>query len=258
MKFSEKKYSDITQELNGTVLSIILNRPQRLNSITPTMVDEITDLLNAAETDEGVRIVLIKGSGGNFSSGADISAFRDLGGMSALNFHRKLNSLALKFRSYPKPVIAVMRGYALGGGLELAQSADIRIASESCRLGQPEINIGVNAGAGGNVILPRLIGRGRALHMILTGEKITAQKAYEIGLVDLVFPDDELDDEVNRIAETISEKPQDTVYLSKMAVNFGSEVNITSALEYEATAFGLLFTTPDTRKKVGEFLSRKK
>lgn len=251
-------FEEILCSVENHSLNLSLNRPEKLNSLTKKIINEINAALDAAAKNENIKVILIRGSGNNFSSGMDITQFENLSSMDAFNFHRELNKLALRFRDFPKPIIAILRGYALGGGLELAQSADIRIAAESAILGQPEIDLGINAGIGGNAVLPRLVGRGRALYMIFTGDKISARKAYEFGLVDLIFSDSELDERVRDLVQKISEKQSDALYLAKMVVNYGSEFNVSSALEYEAAAFGLLFSKQETKDNVLKFLGRKK
>ncbi|MCL4332981.1 MAG: enoyl-CoA hydratase/isomerase family protein [Candidatus Thermoplasmatota archaeon] len=235
-----------------------LKNPGKLNAITQGMAEELIALLSKYGRDPRYRAILMGGSGGNYSSGADITAFSDKGPEEALRFHQVLNEVVRSIRSCPKPVIAVLEGYSLGGGLEIAESADIRIASESARIGQPEINIGINAGAGGNVVLPDLVGRGMAMYLILTGRKISGPEAMRIGLVDLVFPADSVWKEAEKIAQEIASKPPATVQAAKSLVNRSRDMSLDSALESEASAFSMLFATQETRERIGKFLNREK
>ena len=249
------EFQHIREEKRGRIAIIWLNRQDKLNSLTVDLVREMQACIDGLEPEE-TRVVLIRGMGKHFSSGADINGFRDLDSMGGLNFHRTLNDLVMKIRRFPNPVIAFLHGYSMGGGLEIAESADIRIASDSAVISQPEINIGINAGAGGNVILPRLVGRGRAMYLILTGDRISAQKASEIGLVDMVYPDATAWEDALGIAEKISGKPLDTMRFAKIAVNSAWESSIESSLELEAALFGNLFSSVETKERIAAFLSK--
>ncbi|KJE49893.1 MULTISPECIES: enoyl-CoA hydratase/isomerase family protein [Acidiplasma] len=238
--------------VSGDVSIIYFKREEKLNTLTLDMVNDIKNAME--EVKDTARCVIIEGKR-NFSAGADIKQFRDLNPIDAYSFHRKLNELAFYFRDYNVPVISVLNGYVLGGGLELSLSTDIRVCSKNAQLGQPEINIGVNAGAGGNVILPHVIGRNRALYMILTGEKIDAQTAYNFGLVDIIS--DDAHNEALRIASMIAKKPIETVIFAKRAVNKSFMNSINIDMDYEASLFGLLFSSGETRKKINEFFNKK-
>ncbi len=251
------EYNNILTRIEGQIARIILNREEKLNTINVQMVREIMDFISSIEENNDIRVLIISG-GKNFSAGADVTTFGNINSMDALEFHKALNSLALKFRESKKIIIAMINGYCLGGGFELSLSTDIRIASRKSILGQPEINLGINAGAGGNVILPRIVGRGRALLMILTGEKIDAEKAYNYGIVDILADHENLVTDTDKLAMKIAQKPFNASYLAKMAVNYGSELNIKSALEYEASIFGLLFSTGETKEKVNNFINKKR
>ncbi|QRF75206.1 3-hydroxypropionyl-coenzyme A dehydratase [Thermoplasmatales archaeon] len=250
------KYFEIIVKREDHSVWIMINRPEKLNTITTRVASEILSALEECRFDREVRAVVLTGNGRNFSAGADIKQFYGISIEEAINFHRKLNDVVIKFRSFPKPIIALLHGYALGGGLEISESADIRVATETCIIGQPEIDIGINAGAGGNVILPRLIGHGMALYLALTGSKISASKALEIGLVDMVVPDDSAESFVKGLIEKISEKPYDTVSTIKTVMVNGVGTDVVSALEYEATAFGLLLASDETQDRIGKFVNK--
>jgi enoyl-CoA hydratase/carnithine racemase len=241
-----------TKEKNGTGF-IYFNRENYLNTVTAGMVDEIMNAM--ADMKNTCRSIVIGGRK-NFSAGADVKQFQNMETREAYEFHIKLNSLALYFRDYNLPIISFLNGYVLGGGLELSLSTDIRICGNNSVLGQPEINLGINAGAGGNVILPQVVGRNRALYMILTGEKLTAKKAYEFGLVDILSDDPEK--EAARISGIINGMPEQTVSMAKRIVNNSCGVNIKTNLDYEAAMFGILFSEKDTKEKINKFLRSKK
>ena len=177
---------DVILKIEQTRAEITLNRPEKLNAISPEMLDKIIEFISELEERKEVRVVIIRGSGGNFSSGADLASIGRFSSKEAMHFHRKMNSLARMMNHSRMIFIAVLEGYALGGGFELSLSADIRICSSKAILGQPEMRMGLNAGAGGNAILPRITGRGNAMYMVLTGEKISAERAKELGIVQVV------------------------------------------------------------------------
>ncbi|WP_337860372.1 enoyl-CoA hydratase/isomerase family protein [Ferroplasma sp.] len=239
------------EEKNGTGF-IYFKREDKLNTLTVQMVDEILQALNDMENH--CKSVIVGGKD-NFSAGADVFQFSNIAPEEAYEFHRKLNKLALYFREYPRPVISFLNGYVLGGGLEISLSTDIRICSRSAVLGQPEIALGINAGAGGNVILPSITGRNRALYMILTGEKISAKTAYEFGLVDILA--DNAVGKAIETAELINSMPEKAVTLAKRAVNNSANNDIVKNLDYEAALFGILFSEKETKDRINNFIDRK-
>ncbi|MEM0140160.1 MAG: enoyl-CoA hydratase/isomerase family protein [Ferroplasma sp.] len=245
------EYKNIVAVQNGLIETIYFNREENLNTITVEMADEIMAKMEEVKT--SIKVVII-GAKTNFSAGADIKQFKNMNPEEAYNFHRKLNELAMFFRNYDHPVIAFLNGYVLGGGLELSLSTDIRVCSNNARLGQPELNIGINAGAGGNVVLPHVVGRNRALYMILTGEKINARQAYEFGLVDILADDSEK--EAVRIAKLIEKMPNIPIKLSKRAVNKSFDGNFQLSMDYEAALFGLLFSTDETKERIKKFFEK--
>ncbi|MCE4598684.1 MAG: 3-hydroxyacyl-CoA dehydrogenase/enoyl-CoA hydratase family protein [Desulfurococcales archaeon] len=237
---------------------IILNRPDKLNALSPTLLKELSHALDELEDRNDVRVIIIKGSGRAFSAGADVTAFAGVTPIQVLIFSRKFQELTLKIQYYSKPVIMAIHGYALGGGLELAMSGDIRIASEDAMLGQPEINLGFIPGAGGTQRLPRLAGISRAKELIYTGDMIPAKEAYRIGLVDKVVPPERLDQEARALALKISEKPPLALMAAKYAINLGMETNIWTGLNLEASLFSLLFSTEDVIEGVTAFFEKRK
>ncbi len=237
---------------------IILNRPRKLNALSPQLLKELADALDELEDDPDVRVVILKGEGRAFSAGADVTAFVAASPIDIAKFSRKFQELTLKMQFYTKPIIVAIHGYALGGGLEIAMSGDIRIASEDAMLGQPEINLGFIPGAGGTQRLPRLVGRSRAKELIFTGDMIPASEAYRIGLVDKVVPPERLDQEARALALKLAEKPPLALMAAKYAVEYGLESNIWAGLALEAYLFGILFSTEDVAEGVTAFLEKRK
>ncbi len=254
----EKKLSTLILKLEPPLVWIVLNRPERLNAINIEMLKELSNTLDELEEDERARVVILTGSGRAFSAGADVTAFTTITPFKAAIYSRKFQEVLNKIEYYTKPVIVAINGFALGGGLEMAMSGDIRIASETAQLGQPEINLGLMPGAGGTQRLSRLVGSSRAKEIIFTGDMISAKEALEIGLVNKVVAPEKLEEEARRIALKIAEKPPLALLAAKHAVNVGLESNIWAGLAYESSLFGLLFSTEDFIEGVSSFLEKRK
>ncbi len=254
----EKKLSTLLIRVEPPIAWIILNRPERLNAINIDMLKELSKTLDDLEEDDRIRVVILTGSGRAFSAGADVTGFVGVTPIKAAIFSRKFQEILNKIEYYTKPVIVAINGYALGGGLEMAMSGDIRIASETAQLGQPEINLGIMPGAGGTQRLPRLIGKSKAKEIIFTGDMISANEALKLGLVDYVVSPEKLLDEARRLALKLSEKPPIALMAAKYAINIGLETNIWTGLAYESSLFGLLFSTEDVIEGVSAFLEKRK
>ncbi|MDM7275702.1 MAG: 3-hydroxyacyl-CoA dehydrogenase/enoyl-CoA hydratase family protein [Thermoprotei archaeon] len=237
---------------------IVLNRPERLNAINPKMIEELDSALEDLEADPEVRVVIIKGSGRAFSAGADVTAFTGATPIDIARFSRKFQQLTLKMQYLAKPVIAAIHGYALGGGSEIALSADIRIASEDAIIGQPEINLGFIPGAGGTQRLVRLVGPAKAKEIIMTGDFIPATEAYKMGIVNRVVKAGTLDEEARSLAMKLSEKPPLALMMAKYAIDMGYEASLVSGLTLESSLFSLLFTTEDVIEGVTAFLEKRR
>ncbi|QGA54601.1 crotonase [Sulfolobus sp. E5-1-F] len=236
---------------------VILNRPDKLNSINLKMIEEIESALREIINNDKIKVIIFTGSGKAFSAGADISQFKELDPVKAWEFATKGRELMDYIEKYPKPTIAMINGYALGGGLELALSCDLRIASQSAELGFPEINLGIYPGFGGTQRLVRLIGKGRALEIIMLGDRIKADYAEKIGLVNRVVEPSSLEKEVRELALKLAEKPQTAIKLIKTVVNYGNDAPIMSGLTLESLGWGIAFATEDEKKRVDEFLSKR-
>lgn len=250
-------YETILVERKDAVAKIILNRPERMNSMTPGMKDDIVAALGELEADDTVRVVVFTGAGDKtFASGADIAELVD---WEALEVWKEASGGFLfdPVANFPKPTIAMINGYALGGGCELAMACDIRIASDRAKLNLAEVVMGVIPGGGGSQRLPRLVGEGNAMKMILTADMIGANEAYRIGLVDEVVPHEELEQRTLELAAKISTKSPLLVRLAKQAVKAASEMPLRQGLRYEASLFGLAFTTEDRSEGMRAFLEKR-
>lgn len=249
--------TDVVVEIDGRVARVLLNNPARLNALTPMMVKEILHSIRELEDNHDVRVVILRGMGGNFSAGADINELEKFGFSEALEFHRNMNQIIYLMSRSSKIFIAAFEGYALGGGFELSLSADMRISTENAVLGQPEINIGINAGAGGNAILPRIVGKGNAMYMSLSGEKISAQKALELGIVQKIVDPESMDDELEKLSSRILSHPSASVELSKIAINASQESSAQDSLNVEALVFSILNGNEEVKEKMRKFTRKK-
>jgi len=236
---------------------LTLNRPDALNALNSRMVDEIISALLDFEPDDDVRCVIMTGSERAFCAGADI---REMSTQSTVDMIRTNLFLSL-WRSvgiFPKPIIAALSGYVLGGGLELAMACDILIASESAKLGQPEINIGIIPGGGGTQRLTRAVGRYKAMEMILAGSTIAAEEARQYGLVNRVVPRERFLEEAKALGREIASKSPIAVRMAKQAINKAYELGLTEGIEFERQLFYQLFSTEDKVEGMKAFLEKRK
>lgn len=254
-----KQYEAIKVEREGRTAWIILNRPHRLNALNEVMMEELLDVLTIIENDPGVRCLIITGEGDRaFSAGADITAFPKATPVIAEEFSRKGQKVFSMVEELSKPVIAAINGYALGGGLELALACDFRIASEHAELGSPEINLGIIPGWGGTQKLVRIVGLRNAKRIVMLGERLRAEEAYGIGLVDKVVPFEKLRDEASSLAQKLCGGPPIALRYAKYALNFGSQVPLEVGLRLESALMALLFSTNDVKRGIEAFMSRSK
>lgn len=251
-------HDTILLERRGHVAFIRFNRPDKLNAMNSTMKDEILAALDDFDRDPAVRVVIFTGQGDKaFVAGADINEFKDRTALEQWDLYQK-PFLYDGIDRFPKPLIAMINGYCLGGGCELAMACDIRIASDRAQIGQPEINIGIIPGGGGSQRLPRLVGMGKAMELILTGERIPANEAYRVGLVDEVVPHDQLEAKTMDVATKIAEKSPVAVHLAKEAVKAAARMPLDEGLRYEQSLFSLIFTTEDKDEGVRAFLEKRR
>jgi enoyl-CoA hydratase len=240
------------------VATLTVNRPDKLNALDDRVVSELDDAARALAADDAVRGVILTGAGPKaFIAGADIG---DLATQGVLQGRaRSLNGQAMlrAFETMGKPVLAAVNGYALGGGCELAMACHLRIASENAKFGQPEVKLGITPGYGGTQRLPRIVGRGNALHLLLTAEPIDAREALRIGLVTRVVPADALLAEADRILRVILANGPLALRLTMDAVDRGLDMTLPEGLALEADAFGLVAATDDMKEGLKAFLEKR-
>lgn len=251
-------YETITVEKEGKVVILTINRPDKLNALSSKVHVEGVAALDELRQDDGVRVVVITGSGEkSFIAGADISEFEGKTPVTQRAIFQE-RTLFNTIDSFPKPVIAMVNGFCLGGGNELALACDLRICSETARFSQPEINLGIIPGGGGTQRLTRLVGEGRSMEMILTGDMIDAEAAYRFGLVNHVYPAEELRAKTMELAAKIAEKAPIALQLAKEAVKFASRSNLDEGLRREVDLFAICFSTEDKKEGVSAFLEKRK
>jgi len=243
----------------GAVRVITVNRPDKLNALDAATLDALYVAFDAAADDPAVRAVVLTGAGPKaFVAGADIAEMNALTPVQGRDFSLRGTRMMRRVERLPKPVIAMINGFALGGGLELAMCCHLRIAADTAKLGQPEINLGLIPGFGGTQRLLRLAGRAATLELCLVGAPIDAQRARELGIVNRVVPAAELEIETMKLAEQLANAAPLAVRGVLDCVNVGGECGIEEGLEYETTQFGLIFSTEDMREGTAAFLGRRK
>src|SRR5438445_6386802 len=251
-------YQNILLETNDRISVLTINRPDKRNALNQATRDGMGGALNSLERSPESRVLVITGAGDKaFIAGADINEFE---GRTALMQHDAMKGLRVfdAIEEFPKPVIAMINGFCLGGGLETALACDIRIASDTSRLGQPEINLGIIPGGGGTQRLTRLVGEGKAMEIILTGEAIDAAHAKEIGLVNQVVAAGDLRGRVVSLATRIAEKSPVALRMAKDAVKSAARMNLREGLERETDLFCLTFGSEDKAEGVRAFLEKRK
>lgn len=238
---------------------LTVNRPKALNALNSKTLEEIHRATGHLGADPGARVLLVTGAGEKaFVAGADISEMRDMGGVEGKLFSERGLRAFRSLELLPFPTIAVVNGYCLGGGCELAMSCDWILAAEKAVFGQPEVNLGVTPGFGGTQRLTRLVGRARALELIVTGRNVKADEARELGLANHVFPGEKLMDEALAMARTVAAKGPVAVRLAKEAVQRGQDVDLDTATVLESEIFGLCFSTADQKEGMAAFLEKRK
>jgi enoyl-CoA hydratase len=252
-------YENLLVEEQDGIITLTINRPKALNALNKQAVQEISARLDEAEEDDAVKVIVITGAGDKgFCVGLDLKAVKGISAVNGMNLSLLGQKLTKKIEELKKPVIAAINGYALGGGLELAMSCDLRIASENARLGQTELNVGLIPGWGGTQRLPRLVGRGTAKELILTGKMIDAKTAQPLGLLNKVVPPDKLKSAVKELANELMTKPPVGLQLAKQLVNSSIETDLTKGLVQEAQAFGVLASTEDFDEGIAAFTEKRK
>lgn len=251
-------YENILVETRGRVGIITVNRPNKLNALNIPTRAEIVSALESFRANNEVRVLVITGAGEkSFIAGADITEFA---GRTALDQRSVMRSNRMfdAFEEFPKPVIAMINGFCLGGGCEVALSCDIRIASENAQFGQPEIKLGIIPGGGGTQRLTRLIGEGKAMELILTGDMIKAEEAKALGLVNHVYPLAELEAKTMELANRIAEMSPIALRMAKEAVKAAARLTLRDGLDHEIDLFALCFSSEDKEEGVKAFLEKRK
>jgi enoyl-CoA hydratase len=253
-----QSYETLLVERRDRVAIVTINRPEKRNALNIKTREEGAQVLDILRDDESVGVVVFTGAGDKaFIAGADIAEFA---GRTALTQRDVMvaRSLFNAIDNFPKPVIAMVNGYCLGGGCELALACDLRIASETASFGQPEINLGIIPGGGGTQRLTRLVGEGKAMELILTGEIINAHTAFNIGLVNMVVPVADLEAKTMEVANRIAEKSPVALHMAKEAVKLASRSNLDEGLRREVDLFALCFSSEDKDEGVTAFLEKRK
>jgi enoyl-CoA hydratase len=251
-------FENITYEVRGSIGYITMNRPKVMNALNQRTVEELNAAFHAAKEDAAVKGIILTGTGEKaFIAGADIAELSAIDGEKAGEFSQKGQEVLLFIETLDKPVIAAVNGFALGGGCETAMACTIRIAAENAKFGQPEVKLGVIPGYGGTQRLPRLVGKGRALQLILTGELIDAHEALRIGLVNEVVPAADLISRCEVILKQINANAPIAIGYSIDAVNKGVDSDLASGLKLEAKYFALAAGTEDKKEGTSAFVQKR-
>ncbi|MFC1984180.1 enoyl-CoA hydratase/isomerase family protein [Chloroflexota bacterium] len=252
-------YQDIIYEKENELAIITFNRPEIRNALNYHAIDEALEAAVDADADGGVKVIILTGAGDKaFVAGADVKEFNERNTLTELGKRSgQRRVLANLLETTSKPTIAAINGFAIGTGLELAMACTIRIASENAMFGQSEINLGIMPGNGGTQRLPRLVGEGRAMEMVLTGEFIDAQEAYRIGLVNRVVPQTELMHYVKNLAAKLATKSPLAIKLAKNAIHTGLSMSLNDGIEYENKLFAILCGSQDKQEGVSAFMEKR-
>ena len=253
-------YENILLDRDGAVATITLNRPKQLNALSAAVTGEVSAAIDELQADAAVRAIIITGAGERaFAAGADIGELNQIG--SATDGRRmaeRSHQLGRRMADLPKPIIAAINGFALGGGLELALACDIRIAADTAQVGLPEVTLGIMPGWGGTQRLARLVGPGAAKLLMMTGDRIDAGEALRLGIVERVVPATELIDAAKQIANKLAAAPPLSIHAIKQAVNRGLNMALDDANALEASLFGALTVTEDAKEGTAAFLGKRK
>ena len=250
-------YNTILFAVEDGVATLTFNRPEKLNALSAEMMAEITEVIDRAGQNPEIRVLLMTGKGRAFIAGADINSFLEFGPLEARKFADTAHALAAKMEQLPFPLIACVNGFALGGGCEMAMACDIIYASEAAKFGQPEINLGIMPGFGGTQRLARLVGKGLAKELCLTGRALDAAEAQTMGLVARVFPAASFMEDCIKVARSLAAKGRVSLRAIKQTIDRGFDVDLKNACALEADAFALCFASPDAHEGARAFLEKR-
>jgi enoyl-CoA hydratase len=251
------EFENLLFEARGKIALITMNRPQALNAFDTKTLKELDAAVGLVESDAALRGAIVTGQGKAFVAGADIAEMSALGPLAARDYIALGQKTFCRIEQMPKPFIAAVNGFAIGGGCELALACDIRIASEKASFGQPEANFGIIPGWGGTQRLPRLVGSGIARELLFTARTVKADEALSLRLVNRVVPPEALLDEAFNMMETIVAKPANAIAYAKTAITRGAEMDLNQALELEKDLISLLFSTDDQKEGMKAFLEKR-
>ena len=250
-------YQTILYDQDAGIATITFNRPDKLNALNHEMLAEFRAALDQVRQDPEIRVLLLTGTGRAFIAGADVSAFLEFGPLEARAFARAAHDIGFCLEALEIPVIACVNGFALGGGLEMAMACDFIYAADTARLGQPEINLGIIPGFGGTQRLSRLVGKGVAKEMVLTGRMVDAAEAKTLGLVARVFPEATFMAECRKQALALAAKGRVSLRAAKQAIDQGFDLDLKNACLLEVDAFALCFASPDAHEGARAFLEKR-
>ena len=246
-------YESMIFEKEDNIATLTFNRPDARNAVNNQVRAEFASPIEEIEADDEIRVMILTGKGKAFASGVDIKEFNQTTPYHAHNLYR----LGERVEKLPKPVIAAVNGYCLGGGNEIAMGCDIIIASERAKFGQPELNIGIIPGGGATQRLPRLIGVYKAKELIFTSDIITAEEAFKLGMINRVVPEDQLMETAKEIAKKIAVKSPAALKLAKQAINYGMQTSLESGLKYEYELYSLSLSLEDKAEGVNAFIEKR-
>lgn len=250
--------SFVAFEQRGPIGVLTMNRPEALNALNEQVLRDLNAALDAVEANDEVLVVILTGAGRSFVAGADIGQMKDLTPVQAKKFGSYGNQVFLKLENFPKPVIAAVNGFALGGGCELSMACDIRLASEKAKFGQPEVGLGITPGFSGTQRLPRRVGVAKAKELIFSGKQIGAEEAKRIGLVNEVYAAEELLNKAVEMAKSFTANAPIAVKYSKACIDRGMQMDIDNGIALENELFAMCFATEDQKEGMGAFLEKRK
>jgi enoyl-CoA hydratase len=259
MKEANMEFKNILLSVDNEIGLLTINRPKVLNALNIETLKELQAAIQEVKGDASIKVLIITGAGEKaFVAGADIQEMKDMNSVAALTFSKLGHDTMKMIQDLDRPVIAAVNGFALGGGSEIALACDFIYASENARFGLPEVTLGVFPGFGGTQRLPRLIGKGMAKELIMTGKMVGAQEALQMGMVNRVWPQASLMEETKKVAAQIAGNGPIGVRLAKMVVNSGFDIDLAEACSMESVAFGLCFTTEDQKEGMKAFAEKRK